>query len=73
MVIVIYTTLGVLTYEGVQAPWSPVMTAWSGDPVPVNLVEGRTPLELQGAAVFRAEIAATATPSKGSAVAAALT
>jgi ubiquinol-cytochrome c reductase cytochrome b subunit len=53
MVIVIYTTLGVLTYEGVKAPWSPVMTAWSGDPVPVNLVEGRTPLELQGAAVFQ--------------------
>ena len=29
------------------------MNAWSGDPVPVNLVEGRTPLELQGAAVFQ--------------------
>lgn len=53
LVIVIYTTLGVLTYEGVKAPWSPVMDAWSGDPVPVNLVEGRTPLELQGAAVFQ--------------------
>lgn len=51
--IVIYTTLGVLTYEGVKAPWSPVMDAWSGDPVPVNLVAGRTPLELQGAAVFQ--------------------
>lgn len=53
LVIVIYTTLGVLTYEGVKAPWSPVMDAWSGDPVPMNLVEDRTPLELQGAAVFQ--------------------
>ena len=53
LVIVIYTTLGILTYEGVAAPWSPVMSAWSGDPVPTNLVEGRTPLELQGVAVFQ--------------------
>ena len=33
-VIVIYTVLGMLTYEGATAPWSPQMTAWSGDPVP---------------------------------------
>jgi ubiquinol-cytochrome c reductase cytochrome b subunit len=29
------------------------MTAWSGDPVPVHLLEGRTPRELQGAVVFQ--------------------
>src|SRR4029077_323088 len=39
-VIVIATVLGVLTYQGATAPWSPQMTAWSGDPVPVNLVHG---------------------------------
>src|SRR5262249_57292269 len=36
-VIVIYTVLGVLTYLGATSPWSPVMTAWSSDPVPENI------------------------------------
>ena len=40
-VIVIYTVLGVLTYQGVAAPWSPQMTAWSGDPIP----DGHCPRE----------------------------
>jgi ubiquinol-cytochrome c reductase cytochrome b subunit len=52
-VIAIYTILGVLTYKGVTAPWSPHMTAWSGDPVPEKMVSNRTPLQLQGAAVFQ--------------------
>jgi ubiquinol-cytochrome c reductase cytochrome b subunit len=52
-VIVIYTVLGVLTYEGATSPWSPQMTAWSGDPVPVDLVQKSTPLQLQGAAMFQ--------------------
>ncbi len=52
-VITTATVLGVLTYEGVSSPWSPHMTAWSGDPVPVNLIRHRTPLELQGALVFQ--------------------
>src|SRR5215813_3938351 len=52
-VIVIYTVLGVLTYQGVTAPWSPQMTAWSGDPVPEDLVRNCTPLRLQGAALFQ--------------------
>jgi ubiquinol-cytochrome c reductase cytochrome b subunit len=52
-VIVIYTTLGVLTYQGATSPWSPKMTAWSGDPVPERLVRDSTPLRLAGAAVFQ--------------------
>src|SRR5262249_6202856 len=52
-VIVIYTVLGVLTYQGVTSPWSPKMTAWSGDPIPENLVRNSTPLRLQGAALFQ--------------------
>jgi ubiquinol-cytochrome c reductase cytochrome b subunit len=52
-VIAIYTVLGVLTFKGVTAPWSPQMTAWSGDPVPENLVRNSTPLQLQGAAIFQ--------------------
>ena len=38
-----------LTYEGATAPWSPKMTAWSGDPVPEDFVRQRSPVELQGA------------------------
>ncbi len=53
MVVVIYAVLGALTYEGASAPWSPKMNAWSGDPIPVRLVEGSTPLQLQGSVVFQ--------------------
>src|SRR5947209_734700 len=52
-VIVSATLLGVLTYEGATAPWSPRMTAWSGDPIPEHLVHGRTPLELQCALMLQ--------------------
>ncbi len=52
-VIVIYTTLGVLTYQGSTAPWSPQMTAWSGEPVPENIVRKCSPRQLQGAIVFQ--------------------
>jgi ubiquinol-cytochrome c reductase cytochrome b subunit len=47
------TVLAVLTYEGITAPWSPIMGAWSGDPVPPDIVKRSSPLELQGAAVFQ--------------------
>lgn len=52
-VIVIYTALGALTYEGATAPWSPEMQGWSADPVPERIVARCTPAELQGAAVFQ--------------------
>jgi ubiquinol-cytochrome c reductase cytochrome b subunit len=53
LVVVVYTLLGVLTYEGVSSPWSPDMTAWSGTAVPDDLVHHRTPLEMQGAVVLQ--------------------
>jgi ubiquinol-cytochrome c reductase cytochrome b subunit len=53
LVVVTYTLLGALTYEGVASPWSPEMTAWSGTTVPENLVRDRSPIELQGAVVFQ--------------------
>jgi len=37
------------------SPWSPVMNAWSGDPVPVEYLEGRSPLERQGSLIFQAK------------------
>jgi ubiquinol-cytochrome c reductase cytochrome b subunit len=52
-VIVIATVLVVLTYLGSTEPWSPVMDAWSSDPVPVHVVQSSTPVQLQGALVFQ--------------------
>ncbi len=52
-VIVIYTVLGILTYQGATAPWSPVMNAWSRDPTPVEVVKRASPSQLIGAAVFQ--------------------
>jgi ubiquinol-cytochrome c reductase cytochrome b subunit len=54
-VIVIVTTLGVLTYQGATSPWSPQMTAWSGEPVPEDLVRHSSPLGLAGAALFQSK------------------
>jgi ubiquinol-cytochrome c reductase cytochrome b subunit len=53
LVLVAGTLLAVLTYAGATAPWSPKMDAWSGDPVPADVVKRSSPLELQGAAVFQ--------------------
>ncbi len=52
-VVVIYAVLGALTYQGATAPWSPHMTAWSGAPVPEDVVRRSNPVELQGAVVFQ--------------------
>jgi ubiquinol-cytochrome c reductase cytochrome b subunit len=52
-VILIFLVVGMLTYMGTYSPWSPQMEAWSGDPVPVKYLQGRTPLELRGALVFQ--------------------
>jgi ubiquinol-cytochrome c reductase cytochrome b subunit len=49
----IAVSLATLTRLASYAPWSPVMNAWSGDPVPVGMLHGRTPLERQGALVFQ--------------------
>jgi ubiquinol-cytochrome c reductase cytochrome b subunit len=52
-VIFIMLVIGVLTYLGETSPWSPRMSAWSSEPIPVQFVKGRTPLELHGALVFQ--------------------
>jgi ubiquinol-cytochrome c reductase cytochrome b subunit len=52
-VIVCYTVLGILTYEGVEAPWSPKMQAWTEDTIPEAYVTRSTPLQLTGAAMFQ--------------------
>jgi ubiquinol-cytochrome c reductase cytochrome b subunit len=52
-VVLIFMSLAVLSVLGVQSPWSPHMTAWSEDPTPPNLLEGRSPLEFAGAVVLQ--------------------
>ena len=54
-VILIMLTLSVLAWLGTYSPWSPVMNAWSGAPTPIEMVKGRSPLELQGALVLQAK------------------
>jgi ubiquinol-cytochrome c reductase cytochrome b subunit len=53
MVMFLAVCFGVLTHLGTYTPWSPHMNDWSGAPVPVSLLEHRTPLERMGANVFQ--------------------
>ncbi|HEX4319994.1 MAG TPA: cytochrome b N-terminal domain-containing protein [Acidobacteriaceae bacterium] len=53
MVAVIAVTLGVFTHLGTYTPWSPIMDAWTADPIPVRYLENRSPLERQGALVLQ--------------------
>jgi ubiquinol-cytochrome c reductase cytochrome b subunit len=52
-VVVSLVVVSVFGWLGHLAPWSPVMDAWSGMPVPVRMLQGRTPREFQGAVVFQ--------------------
>lgn len=53
MVAVIALTLGVFTHLGTYTPWSPIMEAWTADPIPTQYLQNRTPLERQGALVLQ--------------------
>ncbi len=54
-VVMAMTTLVTFAALGVRSPWSPVMDAWSGLPLPEATIRNRSPLELAGAAVFQAK------------------
>jgi ubiquinol-cytochrome c reductase cytochrome b subunit len=54
-VLLIAVSFGVFTRLGQNSPWSPIMNAWSGLPVPADDLKGRSPLERQGAIVFQAK------------------
>jgi ubiquinol-cytochrome c reductase cytochrome b subunit len=54
-VLVVAVALGTFTNLATYSPWSPVMNAWSGAPVPLQFVSGRTPVQVQGALVFQAK------------------
>jgi ubiquinol-cytochrome c reductase cytochrome b subunit len=55
MVSTIAVCWGVLTQLGTTTPWSPHMSAWSSDPLPVSRVHDATALVRQGAVVFQAK------------------
>ncbi len=54
-VLLIAVALGTLTQLGEHTPWSPVMDAWSSQPIPAEYLMGRTALERRGALVFQAK------------------
>ncbi len=52
-VLLTYLSLGLLTYLGQTSPWSPDMNAWRSAPIAKADLEGRSPLELQGALLIQ--------------------
>jgi ubiquinol-cytochrome c reductase cytochrome b subunit len=47
-ILLVAVALGTFTHLAGYAPWSPVMDAWSGEPIPAQYLKGRTALERQG-------------------------
>jgi ubiquinol-cytochrome c reductase cytochrome b subunit len=52
-IILVAVSLTAFTHLGEHTPWSPVMDAWSGTPIPNDFLHNRTALERQGALVFQ--------------------
>jgi ubiquinol-cytochrome c reductase cytochrome b subunit len=52
-ILLVAVVLGTFTNLAGHAPWSPVMDAWSGAPIPPQYLQNRTALQRQGAAVFQ--------------------
>ncbi len=52
-ILLVAVALGTFTDLAGHAPWSPVMDAWSADPIPPELLQNRSALERQGALVFQ--------------------
>jgi ubiquinol-cytochrome c reductase cytochrome b subunit len=54
-ILLVAVSLGTFTRLAEHTPWSPVMDAWSGDPIPSKFLHNRSALERQGALVFQAK------------------
>jgi len=52
-ILLVAVAFGTFTRRAEHAPWSPVMDAWSGLPIPPQFLLHRTALERQGALVFQ--------------------
>jgi ubiquinol-cytochrome c reductase cytochrome b subunit len=55
IVLLAFLTVGLLAYSGTFAPWSPHMEAWSNTTTPAAYLQGRSPLELQGAILVQSK------------------
>jgi ubiquinol-cytochrome c reductase cytochrome b subunit len=53
MVSAIAVSLGIFTHLGMYTPWSPIMDAWTSEPIPPKYLSHRSPLERQGALVLQ--------------------
>jgi ubiquinol-cytochrome c reductase cytochrome b subunit len=53
IILLVAVALGTFTRLAQHTPWSPVMDAWSGIPIPSEFLHNRTALERQGALVFQ--------------------
>ncbi len=54
-ILLVAISLGTFTHLAEHTPWSPIMDAWSGDPIPSEFLHHRSALERQGALVFQGE------------------
>ena len=52
-ILLLAVVIGTFTDLAGRPPWSPVMDAWSGDPIPPGFLKNRSGLERQGALVFQ--------------------
>jgi ubiquinol-cytochrome c reductase cytochrome b subunit len=55
VLVTVAVSWGIFTHLGTKSPWSPIMDAWSGEPVPPKMVHDVSPLVRQGAVVFQAK------------------
>jgi ubiquinol-cytochrome c reductase cytochrome b subunit len=54
-ILLVAVMLATLTHLAGYTPWSPIMNAWSAEPIPQRFLQHRTALERQGALVFQAK------------------
>ncbi|MGJ5818138.1 cytochrome b N-terminal domain-containing protein [Paludibaculum fermentans] len=54
-ILLVAVTLGTFTNLASHAPWSPAMDAGTGTPIPMRFLSGRTPVQIQGALVFKSK------------------
>ena len=54
-ILLVAVALGTFTNLADHTPWSPVMDASTGAAIPAKFINGRTPLEIQGALVFQSK------------------
>lgn len=52
-ILLVAVALATFTRLALHTPWSPIMDAWSGIPIPSDFLHNRTALERQGALVFQ--------------------